>query len=65
MKKIMKKTKLMIVKMKNKWVAHFSKMEVRVPQSSLEIGTAEKGLRFDRARWDKFQEAIVACERAT
>ena len=43
-----------------KWAAHFGKMEVRVPQSFLEIGTAEKGLRFDRAKWDRFQEAIVA-----
>ena len=43
-----------------KFATQFRAMDVQLPPNFLEIGTNEKGLRFDRSKWDKFQERLVA-----
>ena len=37
-----------------KFATQFRAMDVQLPPNFLEIGTNEKGLRFDRSKWDKF-----------
>ena len=39
--------------------SHFTKLEIGLPKCFLEIGTA-KGIRFERAKWDRVQEAVIS-----
>lgn len=42
-----------------KFASHFTKLEIGLPKCFLEIGTA-KGIRFERAKWDRVQEAVIS-----
>ena len=42
-----------------KFASHFTKLEIGLPKNYLEIGTA-KGIRFERAKWDRVQEAVIS-----